>query len=261
MIFSEMNEVRRDKDSVFPFPVCGAWRSPNFNERPPGAKITWVVIHHTAMLTVQEALARLCSPESKVSCHYLIAQDGSLFQNVPDSLRAWHAGESYWRGLRDVNGWSIGIELDHPGHPEKGIAPSPFPERQIAALTALCMYLKQRYALSRAAFLAHSDVAPFRKKDPGEFFPWALLAESGIGDWPLPFPPLQQEAHLTVQEAQRLLAAYGYDLSPTGVLDHPTQTILTAFQRHFCPAHLDGHLNPPTQAVLAALHRRRCLEE
>ncbi len=157
--------------------------SPNHDERPAGTPIDMLVMHYTGMRTAGEALARLCDPDAKVSAHYTIDRDGRVYTHVPEDRRAWHAGVSYWAGERNVNARSIGIELVNPGH-EFGY--EPFPEEQIAALIDLAGGILSRHPIPAHRVVGHSDVAPARKMDPGERFPWKQLAEFGIGIWPTP---------------------------------------------------------------------------
>ena len=153
------------------------------------AAIDMLVLHYTGMRSAAEALRRLTSPEAAVSAHYLIDEDGAVWRLVPEERRAWHAGVSYWRGRRDINSASIGIELVNPGH-EFGYRA--FPEAQVAALEVLCRDVLSRYQIPPRHVLGHSDVAPARKDDPGELFPWRRLARAGIGLWPE--PPLDASA-------------------------------------------------------------------
>lgn len=155
------------------------WRSPNFEERKNGVKPSMIIVHYTGMKTAQEALERLCSPESKVSAHYVVDEDGSIYQLVLEDKRAWHAGVSNWQGETDINSHSIGIELVNPGH-EFGYRP--FPDAQIEALIALCHDIRERHEIEWV--LGHEDVAPDRKQDPGELFPWSRLEQAGIGKLP-----------------------------------------------------------------------------
>lgn len=154
--------------------------SPNFDRRADGSTISYVILHYTGMETAQLALARLCSPESKVSAHYVIDEDGTVYQLVDEVNRAWHAGVSYWKGEDDLNSQSIGIELVNPGH---ACGYRPFPEVQITALKELLRSLYEKHGLNASSLLAHSDVAPDRKEDPGELFPWKELAMEGFGLW------------------------------------------------------------------------------
>ncbi len=216
----------------------------NQNERDPRAPLSYVVLHYTGMQDTAGALARMCDPVAKVSVHYLIDVKGGVLQIVDESNRAWHAGESSWRGETDMNSASIGIELVNPGH-EFGYRP--FPPEQMDSLKALLGEIVKRHRLSPAlALLGHSDIAPARKKDPGEFFPWKDFAEEGFGFWPQP----QAEDYAPMDEAEALkkLAAVGYDTAS------PPHALL-AFQRRYDPENLTGKPNSQTTAKLSALLR------
>src|SRR5882757_3731455 len=162
--------------------------SPNHGERKAGVKPNMLVLHYTGMADAEAAVRHLCTPTSEVSAHYVVMEDGRIVQCVPESRRAWHAGQSYWEGETDINSCSIGIEIANPGH-DHGYPD--FPKRQIAAVTALCRSIFTRHQISPDRVLAHSDVAPTRKRDPGEKFPWKVLAASGIGLWVKPAPMTQ----------------------------------------------------------------------
>src|ERR1700722_2627711 len=181
-------------------------RSPNHDERPPGAAIDMLVLHYTGMKTAEAALARLCDPEAKVSAHYTIGRDGRVYRHVPEERRAWHAGVSWWAGERNVNARSIGIELVNPGH-EFGY--EPFPKPQISALIDLADGILSRHPIPAGRVIGHSDVAPARKADPGELFPWPQLAEFGIGLWP-EFSPFARVKETEPEAFARL----GYGLAP-----------------------------------------------
>ncbi|TAL07812.1 MAG: N-acetylmuramoyl-L-alanine amidase, partial [Nitrospirae bacterium] len=155
--------------------------SPNHGPRRRGARVDMLVLHYTGMKTLGAALERLCDPKARVSAHYLIARDGTVYRLVAENRRAWHAGVSRWAGERDVNGRSIGIELENPGH-EFGYRA--FPQKQMRALIALARGIVRRRKIPQHRVLGHSDVAPQRKIDPGEKFPWRALAGAGIGYWP-----------------------------------------------------------------------------
>src|SRR6478609_2257523 len=172
-----------------------------------------LVLHYTGMKTASEALARLCDPAAKVSAHYTVDEDGTVYVHVPENRRAWHAGVSHWAGVDNVNARSIGIELVNPGH-EFGYRA--FPEAQIASLITLCHGILSRHAIPAARVLGHSDVAPARKEDPGELFPWGELALAGIGLW-----PQTRKARLPVSFADGL-RAFGYGLQPD--VDVATET-------------------------------------
>ena len=169
--------------------------------------------------------------QAQVSAHYLIEEDGTVFSLVPEDRRAWHAGAGYWQGERDINSRSVGVELVNPGH-EWGYRP--FPDAQMAAFAALARGIMERHGISPHRVLAHSDVAPSRKEDPGELFDWRGLAARGIGFWPIPSAQDDGPGH-AVAEAQALLARFGYEVEPTGVLNPQTRVAATAFQRHFIP--------------------------
>jgi len=217
-------------------------RSPNHDARPSGAAIDMLVLHYTGMKTADEALARLCDPQAKVSAHYTIGTDGRVYAHVPEERRAWHAGVSFWAGEANVNGRSIGIELVNPGH-EFGYVP--FAEAQIAALIELARAILARHPIPPARVLGHSDVAPARKMDPGELFPWARLAQSGIGVWP------KTSERSLGEKPETALARFGYGLPPH--TDVPLEAVITAFQRHFRPSDVNGRWDVLCERTLAAL--------
>lgn len=212
--------------------------SPNFDARP-GA-VDMLILHYTGMQTGEAALARLCDPAAEVSAHYMIDEDGTVYRLVPEDRRAWHAGISFWAGEASVNGRAIGIELVNPGH-EFGYRP--FAAAQIAALIELGRGIVARHAIPARHVLGHSDVAPDRKTDPGELFPWAELAAHGIGLWPAP--------HQGGGDFAAMLAAFGYGVPPQ--VDVPLASVITAFQRHFRPSCIDGVADAQCQAILAGL--------
>jgi N-acetylmuramoyl-L-alanine amidase len=207
--------------------------SPNHDERT--APVDMLVLHYTGMASGQGALDRLCDPDAKVSAHYTIDEDGTIYAHVAEDRRAWHAGLSHWAGVDDVNARSIGIELVNPGH-EYGYRA--FPDAQITALIALSRDILARHAIAPSRVLAHSDVAPARKEDPGELFPWQKLADEGIGLWP-------QASQSDI--GTDALTRYGYD--PNALLDK----VIIAFQRHFRPAKLDGKWDAECAGLLASL--------
>jgi N-acetylmuramoyl-L-alanine amidase len=225
--------------------------SPNCEPRPPGASIDILLLHYTGMKSAAAALERLCDPAAKVSAHYLIDEDGAIVRLVPENMRAWHAGVASWRGASDINDRSIGIELVNPGH-EFGYRP--FPEAQMAALEALARDILARHPIPPARVLAHSDVAPGRKQDPGELFDWARLARAGIGIWP--GDAASEARPSSAAELQSLLAAYGYGVPQSGAYDAETAAAVTAFQRHFRPARVDGIADAETIARLRWLVSR-----
>ena len=229
--------------------------SSNFNARPAINSVRHVVFHYTGMRSCEEALARLCDPAASVSAHYLIDQTGRIFRLVPEDQRAWHAGVSFWRGERDVNGVSIGIELCNPGH-DWGY--EPFPERQIEALKDLLAGIRTRHRISADGYLGHSDIAPSRKADPGELFPWQTLARDGFGLW-----PEESEAvagHPDLAGAFRRLSEIGYAVPTTveegsDILnpDSAATDAIKAFQRRYLPGRIDGHLDNLTATRIAAV--------
>lgn len=216
--------------------------SPNHDARPAGAVIDMLVLHYTDMADAAAALDRLCDPQAKVSAHYLIAKDGTVYSLVEEGRRAWHAGEAYWRGARDINARSIGIELDNPGH---GLGLAPFPAAQMAALVALAGAILGRHPIPPRNVVGHSDVAPRRKRDPGELFDWRALAAAGIGQWPAAAARVAPDA----EAAGRLLAVIGYE-------DVDRTATVTAFQRRYRPAPIDGRLDAQTMGLIAAVARR-----
>jgi N-acetylmuramoyl-L-alanine amidase len=223
--------------------------SPNHDARPAGGIVDMLLLHYTGMTSGEAALARLTSPDAKVSAHYLIEEDGAIWRLVAEDRRAWHAGLSFWAGRRDMNAHSIGIELVNPGH-EWGYRP--FPEPQMAALEDLARDIMTRHPIRPEFVLGHSDVAPQRKEDPGELFDWARLAQAGIGIWP-DFGTEPGDIPQDAAAAQRRLSAIGYEVPQTGVLDDVTRAVVTAFQRHFRPARCDGALDRETLARIATL--------
>ena len=229
--------------------------SPNFDARksPPDM----IVLHYTGMQTGEAAVARLRDPEAKVSSHYVVEEDGRLFQLVAEERRAWHAGLSFWKGERDVNSRSVGIEIVNPGH-EFGYRP--FPEAQIASVIALVSDIRSRWQVEDGCIVGHSDVAPDRKQDPGELFPWKRLAEAGHGLWAepaaAPGEPLSEGADgAGVFALQAGLTRLGYDSAPSGQYDAHTASVVRAFQRHWRQDRVDGIADGETRARLIALLR------
>lgn len=201
-----------------------------------------VVLHYTEMKPVETAIARLCDKSAEVSAHYLITDAGEVIGLVPEDKRAWHAGKSVWRGIDDVNSASIGIELDHPGH---GSGTQGYSEAQIDALVVLLRGIVARHAIKLDNVVGHSDVAPERKVDPGEFFPWARLAAEGLCA-SQPTLSTDFEAVRSEDAFATGLARYGYSISDR------TRAI-AAFQRRWRPARVDGCIDDECAAILAAL--------
>ena len=217
--------------------------SPNADDRPSGCAVDTLILHYTGMPTAAAALARLRDPDAKVSAHYLIDEDGAVVQLVPEGRRAWHAGVSSWAGRTRLNDCSIGIELVNPGH-EWGYRP--FTDAQYDACVELCRAILARWPIAPRGVLAHSDVAPARKQDPGELFDWARLAAAGVGLWPQPGAGDPRP----VDQVRAALARFGYDVTRSDRFDEATRTVIQAFQRHFRPARVDG---VPDRATLARL--------
>lgn len=225
--------------------------SPNHDARPPGQRVDILLLHYTDMASAEAALERLCDPAAKVSAHYCVDEDGTVYRLVAEDRRAWHAGKACWAGADDINARSIGIELVNPGH---SCGYRPFPAAQMAALTALAKDVLARHPIPPGRVLGHSDVAPARKRDPGELFDWRALAAEGIGLWPEPAAPADPVPDTA--EIQARLARFGYAVPRHGRLDRETRAVLTAFQRHFRPAAVTGEVDGETAALLEALLRR-----
>lgn len=229
--------------------------SPNHGDRK-GEVPNAIILHYTGIATGSAALDHLCTEVSQVSAHYLVDEYGELYQLVPEERRAWHAGIGVWAGNRDMNTVSIGIEIANLGH--VGGLP-PYPAAQIEMVIALCQDISTRWHIPPARVLAHSDLAPDRKNDPGEHFPWGLLAKSGVGHFVTPCA-IEEGARLEpgakgpdVELLQTTLASYGYGLDVTGHYDAKTQSTITAFQRHFRPSLVDGLADRSTVATLQKL--------
>ncbi len=213
--------------------------SPNQDERD-GA-ISMIVLHYTGMADSASAIERLRDPESRVSCHYLVDEDGRVLRMVPEERRAWHAGRSYWRGHTNLNDISIGIELVNPGHDE---GYRPFLEEQIDALIPLLAGIKERYAITRGNVVGHSDIAPARKRDPGELFPWNRLARLRLA---LPRPTRNlMDPCWTDSGFLLALERFGYDVSDP-------MAAVVAFQRRFRPELIDGTVDGECRSILLAL--------
>ncbi|MGF6426300.1 MULTISPECIES: N-acetylmuramoyl-L-alanine amidase [Bradyrhizobium] len=230
--------------------------SANFGDRANGRQPDMIVLHYTGMPDVEGAITQLCTAGTEVSAHYIVLEDGRIVQCVPESKRAWHAGVSAWAGDDDINSCSIGVEIVNRGH-DWGYPD--FPLRQIAAVIALCRGIMLRRKIVSHRVLGHSDVAPARKKDPGEKFPWHSLANSGVGHWVQPAPMVRGDALQlgaisdSVSNMQAAFRRYGYNIPTNGKFDGPTMEVVTAFQRHFRPERIDGIADRSTMATLHAL--------
>jgi N-acetylmuramoyl-L-alanine amidase len=234
--------------------------SPNHGERRDGRRPDMLLLHYTGMPHTEEALAWLSNPASGVSSHYFVFEDGRVVQLVPEARRAWHAGAGSWGGDHDINSCSIGVEIANPGH--EGGLPS-FPKAQVAGLIALAKDIVARWSIPPERVLGHSDVAPGRKQDPGERFPWADLHRAGLGHWIEPAPIrdgrslARGDRGAEVEAAQAMLAQYGYGVPLSGVFDEGTEAVVAAFQRHFRPARVDGIADESTLATLRDLMTAR----
>jgi N-acetylmuramoyl-L-alanine amidase len=217
--------------------------SPNVEMRR--GDISMLILHYTGMGSAEKACDWLCNPASRVSCHYLVDEAGSITQMVDEDLRAWHAGESCWQGETDINSVSVGIEIQNPGH---GLGYPEFPRAQMEAVAELCRDIAARNGIAARRVLAHSDIAPHRKVDPGEKFDWRFLWERGVGHWIEPSPLTPPETVLGDADVRALLSHYGY-----GTEGQSTTTLLRAFQRHFRPARVDGIADRSTVELLKRL--------
>ncbi|WP_037501694.1 N-acetylmuramoyl-L-alanine amidase [Sphingomonas jaspsi] len=213
--------------------------SPNFDERK--LPVSMIVLHYTGMVDAESALQRLTSDEAKVSAHYCVLEDGQIVQLVEEDKRAWHAGKSYWRGITDVNSASVGIEIVNPGH-EFGYRP--FPDEQVAAVMGLVNDVKSRHGITRGNIVGHSDIAPTRKEDPGELFPWWELAKRRLA---LPSPTRDlMDPYWTDAGFLLALERFGYEVTDP-------QKAVIAFQRRFRPDLIDGIIDGECRAKLLAL--------
>ena len=231
--------------------------SPNHGERAGGRAPDMILLHYTGIPDADAALERLCSPASEVSTHYFVHEDGRIVQCVREERRAWHAGSGSWQNDVDINSCSIGIEIVNPGH-DHGYPD--FPLRQIAAVITLCRGIIARRNIPADRILAHSDIAPPRKKDPGEKFPWRRLHESGVGHWVEPARITESGRILSpgdsgeaVSELQSFLSKYGYSVFQNGTYDEVTRDAVIAFQRHFRPSRVDGIADSSTVNTLRRL--------
>ena len=215
--------------------------SPNFDNRFGEGVPNMLVLHYTGMEAAEAALARMCDPKTKVSAHYLIDTNGAITVLVEEGKRAWHAGLAYWQGETDINSVAIGIEIHNPGH---GFGYVPFPEPQIDSLITLVKDILGRHEIPADRVLGHSDIAPARKDDPGELFPWKRLAREGIGRWPKKSGPSKPADQMILRD---LMTQFGYDPGA------PLEKIIKAFQRHWQPEKVDGVADEVTWGRLRAL--------
>ncbi|MGB6118279.1 MAG: N-acetylmuramoyl-L-alanine amidase [Mesorhizobium sp.] len=234
--------------------------SPNFGPRRDVSRASMLVLHYTGMPTGELAESWLCNPASEVSSHYIVHEDGRIVQMVREADRAWHAGKSSWHGRTDINSLSVGIEIVNPGnlaeHP-------PFSAVQIEAVIDLCRDICARLSILPDMVLAHSDIAPGRKIDPGPAFPWEQLADAGVGrmpvmgDWPDVDPIAEGDAGLHVERLQSMLQMCGYGIEITGLFDPFMRQVVQSFQLHYRRSLADGVADAQTQALVAALVPQR----
>lgn len=233
--------------------------SPNHEPRV-GDGVDMIVLHYTGMSGADAAKTRLCDPDAKVSSHYVVEEDGAIVQLVAEERRAWHAGMSFWAGATDINSRSIGIEIVNGGH-DFGLPD--FPAQQIEAVIRLCRDIQSRWPIPQSRVLAHSDIAPTRKCDPGEKFPWRALHAAGIGLWGASDQASdgvtlrigdRGDAVMTLKKS---LAEYGYLVETTDIFDDATRDVVMAFQRHFRQQQVDGIADASTVEVLARLLETR----
>ena len=239
-----------DTDLARPLP------SPNHGERRDGKRPDFLILHYTGMANAEAALARLCDPTAEVSAHYVVLEDGGIIQMVKEDRRAWHAGAARWQDESDLNSSSIGIEIVNYGH--DGHLPT-YPQAQINSVIALCRDIITRNKIAAHRVLAHSDVAPARKRDPGEHFPWGTLHAAGVGHYVPPAPIsggrflARGEQGQPVEALQAMLALYGYGIAVTGAYDLATEQVVAAFQRHFRQERVDGVADASTITTLRDL--------
>jgi N-acetylmuramoyl-L-alanine amidase len=232
--------------------------SPNQDDRPADTPIDMLILHYTGMPTAQAAIDRLRDPRSGMSAHYVVDEDGSVLRLVPEARRAFHAGVSYWRGHTALNGRSIGVEIVNPGH---AWGYRDFPVLQLAVVCDLCLDILSRHDIPARNVVAHSDVAPDRKQDPGERFGWRSLAENGVGMWPatIAAPSGPGLVASTVLHVRAALREIGYQVVAEGDLDGALATVLRAFQRHWRPEAITGEADAGTLVRLDGV--RQLLKE
>ncbi|MAI88958.1 N-acetylmuramoyl-L-alanine amidase [Ponticaulis sp.] len=237
--------------------------SPNFNDRR--FPVDMLVLHYTGMKTGPSALERMCDPKAEVSSHYMVEENGDVFQLVDESMRAWHAGRSSWFGDTDLNSRSVGIEIVNRGHniPLPGGELQPYFRAQIESVIELSKSILDRHKIPQNRVVGHSDIAPERKDDPGEHFPWEELSERGVGFWPVrpdetAFPSVAPqgegiklgETSERVAELQSLLAQIGYAVEADGTYDKFLGIVITAFQRRWNQSSVTGLADPMTVELI-----------
>jgi N-acetylmuramoyl-L-alanine amidase len=228
--------------------------SPNQDDRPADVPIDTLIMHYTGMQTAREAIERLRDPAARVSSHYVVDEDGAVLRLVPEQRCAWHAGVSYWRGHTELNHRSIGIEIVNPGH---AWGYRDFPVLQLAVVCDLCLAILSRHPIPARNVVAHSDVAPDRREDPGEKFDWRGLAQNGVGVWPHDVPDAGATGAVhgaaALHDARAALAEIGYGVAAEGAFDSALATVVRAFQRHWRPEAIIGQADAGTIARLSAV--------
>tara|TARA_E500000178_G_scaffold185633_1_gene183797 strand:- start:93 stop:800 length:708 start_codon:yes stop_codon:yes gene_type:complete len=219
--------------------------SPNFSfKKREKRQVKFVIIHYTGMQSEIESINRLKNPKYKVSCHYLISRKGEVVQMVKEKNIAWHAGKSKWKQFKNLNNYSIGIELVNKGHQ---FGYQNFSNQQISSLIKLCKKLKKKYLIKKENFLGHSDIAPLRKIDPGEKFPWKKLSKHGIGKW---YVKVNNKNKINQKKMEALffknLQKVGYRYVTNTKINLKNKMIVKAFQRHYLPNNITGKINQKT---------------
>lgn len=224
------------------------YRSPNYDKRT--GEIDMIVLHATNM-PCTASLERLCNPLAKVSAHYVVDEMGTIYQLVDEEKRAWHAGVSYWRGRESINNYSMGIEVVNPNHLDPT---NKFSAAQMKAVLSLCKYLIAKYQIPHYNIVAHSDIAPERKDDPGEFFDWSFLAKNGVGCYP---EQITTTSHnFTINKIQQTLNLIGYNLPVTNELDQATMKTIIAFKRRYCPLEVNSIISSNFCSALEQIMRK-----
>lgn len=231
--------------------------SPNFDDRKGGAKPELIVLHYTAMESAETALERLTDAAypKRVSAHYLIDEKGNIYQLVDEEKRAWHAGISSWQGKDDVNSRSIGIEISNRGS-------EPYTKEQLFSLALLCKDICFRHGIPPENIIGHSDVAPDRKQDPGEHFPWAKMARHDVGAWPKVEAKDKFNAAAAAKSPKQLKKLFneaGYGVGAFGKNKPKLKEIITAFQRHFEPEVFSDATKTPGVATEETVARLRAV--
>ena len=222
--------------------------SPNFSfKKREKRQVKFVIIHYTGMQSEIESINRLKNPKYKVSCHYLISRKGEVVQMVKEKNIAWHAGKSKWKQFKNLNNYSIGIELVNKGHQ---FGYQNFSNQQISSLIKLCKNLKKKYLIKKENFLGHSDIAPLRKIDPGEKFPWKKLSKHDIGKW---FVKVNSKKEINKKKMEALffknLQKLGFRYFTNTKKNLKNKMIVKAFQRHYLPNNINGKINQKTYKI------------